>query len=172
MRKLFGILITIVIVFSLLGCGKSADAPKKDLAPKHHTAKKSDQLSDKEKAIAVAKEYEDAIYSEDYRDPTSFTKGNELLHPDLAKIISSQRLTAQNNFTKDKQYENHEAINAKVTKVEGNQYTIEIETVVTAVWEENGEKKTEKGTVSGPVVVEKQDNGSFLIVSALVKPQK
>jgi predicted small lipoprotein YifL len=165
MRKLFGILITIVIVFSLVGCGKSADAPKKDPAPKHHTAKKSDQLSDKEKAIAVAKEYMADIYTQDYRNPASFTKGNELLIPKLQKVISSQRLDLQNEFTKDKQYNTYNAITAKIVKVEGNIFTININLSGKAIWKEKGQRKSQNGTAKGTIVVTKQSDGKFLISS-------
>jgi predicted small lipoprotein YifL len=166
MKKLIGILITIVFVFSLVGCGKSADAPKKDPAPTHQTAKKSDQLSDKEKAIAVAKEYMADIYTEDYRDPSSFTKGNELLDESIASKGASERLKDQNKFVKEKQYFTLDSqITASLVRISGNEYTVSLEAKGTATWEEQGKQKQQHATLGGTIVVKKQNDGRFLITS-------
>jgi hypothetical protein len=91
MKKIVSFSLLFLVSIGLFGCSQSGS---------NASADSSQPQSDKDKASAVVKSFEESQSNITYKDPSSFQKGDQFLTPELKKAYDQHRASIL-KFTKD-----------------------------------------------------------------------
>lgn len=124
----------------------------------------SQPQSDKDKALAVVKAFEDTQSNITYKDPSSFQKGDQYLTPELVKAYDQHRASIL-KFTKDMKITfSSGSITTSFIKQNGSNYIFE-DKAERNVYSDKTKSSLGKTVIDFDVTVMKNSKGNFQISS-------